>query len=87
MECNDCHRNNNEVIAFQFPAYQPNCAACHANHFQADEHRKVNSPRIYYTVGELQDCTGSCHIYTDSSFTTIQQLRSSHHRSTDGGWD
>jgi hypothetical protein len=75
------------VIAFRFPAYKPNCAACHANNFQADEHKKVNSPRILYTVGELQDCTGSCHIYTDSTFTQIQTTRSSHHRATDGGWD
>ena len=87
MDCNECHRNNNEVIAYQFPAYRPNCAACHANDFETDEHKKVNSPRIYYTVGELQDCTGSCHVYTDSTMTQIQEVRAANHRATDGDWD
>ncbi|OPZ07979.1 MAG: hypothetical protein BWZ07_03232 [Alphaproteobacteria bacterium ADurb.BinA280] len=87
VDCNDCHRNNSEVISWQFPAYRPNCAGCHANEFETDKHKKVNSPRIYYTVSELQDCTGSCHIYTDSTFTQIQEARSNEHRPTDGGFD
>ena len=28
-----------------------------------------------YTVSELRDCTGSCHVYTDSSMTTIKENR------------
>jgi hypothetical protein len=47
----------------------------------------VDSPKILYTVQELQDCSGSCHQYTNSSFTTISKTRTGHHRSTDGSFD
>ena len=72
------------MIAWQFGAYRNNCAGCHAGDFEPGPHKKVDSPRIQYTVGELQDCTGSCHIYRDSTFTTIQTPRSGEHRATDG---
>jgi len=44
----------------------------------------VDSPKLLYTVAELKNCAGSCHEYTNSSFTTIKKSRSSEHRSTDG---
>jgi hypothetical protein len=42
---------------------------------------------IRYTVLELKNCAGACHIYTDSTFTVIRTTRSGHHRSTDGGFN
>ena len=30
---------------------------------------------VRYTVGELRDCTGACHVYTDSTMTTIKENR------------
>ena len=41
----------------------------------------------YYTVGELRDCSGACHIYTDSSLSTISDRRNGNHRVSDGGFD
>jgi hypothetical protein len=82
--CTDCHTTNNEVIAWPFGAYAPDCAGCHAARFKPDSHKKVDSPTILYTVGELKNCSGSCHQYTDSTFTQIKQSRSGEHHATDG---
>jgi hypothetical protein len=80
LECNDCHQGNTEQVVWRFPAYQPDCAGCHANRYEMNEHVKVNSPRIYYNVSELRDCSGACHVYTDSTFSSVQQFRTGQHR-------
>jgi hypothetical protein len=41
---------------------------------------------VRYTVGELRDCTGSCHVYTDATLTTIRERRSGEHRVSAGEW-
>ena len=84
--CRDCHTSNSEAVAWRFAAYKPSCGGCHAGNFKPDSHKKVDSPKILYTVSELRDCSGSCHMYTDSTFTTINRARSGHHRPTDGGF-
>ncbi|MDH5288134.1 MAG: hypothetical protein OEX23_16045, partial [Betaproteobacteria bacterium] len=86
VTCIACHRSNNEVIAWPFAAYRPDCAGCHAATFRPTAHKKVDSPAVFYTVGELRNCAGSCHEYTDTTFTTIRRTRTSQHRSTDGGF-
>src|SRR3546814_17488992 len=64
MSCSACHKTNNEVISWQFPAYRPDCAGCTANEFTPGEHQKTQSPApILYTVSELRACRGSCHDY------------------------
>jgi hypothetical protein len=87
LACLDCHTSNNQVIPWDFPAYQPDCAACHANSYKSDPHTKYENPTVKYTVSELRDCAGSCHIYTDSTLTVIKKTRNSEHRATDGGFD
>jgi hypothetical protein len=82
--CRDCHLANSESSAWQFPAYQPDCAACHANDYKSDPHKKHENPDVRYNVGELRDCSGSCHIYTDSSLGRIKKARSGEHRVSDG---
>jgi hypothetical protein len=84
--CTDCHTGNSETATWTFATYKPDCAGCHAGRFKPDAHKKVDSPKILYTVSELKDCTGSCHLYTDSTFNTISRTRSGEHRSTDGGF-
>ena len=87
VTCKGCHTTNNEVIAWKFGAYVPDCAACHADKYKADSHKKTEVPTtILYTVAELKNCAGSCHLYTDSTFSSIKTPRSSRHRSTDGGF-
>ncbi len=80
--CSACHTTNNEVIAWRFAAYKPDCAGCHAGDFKPGPHKKVDSPLILYTVAELKDCSGSCHIYTDATFTKIKTSRTGQHRPT-----
>ena len=87
VTCKGCHTTNNEVIAWKFGAYAPDCAGCHAGNFKADSHKKTEVPTtILYTVAELKNCAGSCHLYTDNTFSSIKQSRSGKHRSTDGGF-
>ena len=86
VTCAACHTTNNEVIAWKFAAYKPDCAGCHADRFTPDAHKKVASPTVLYTVGELRDCSGACHQYTDATFTTIARARSGQHRPTSGGF-
>jgi hypothetical protein len=75
------------VINWQFAAYQPNCAACHADNYESGPHKKVDIPTIRYTVGELQDCSGACHVYTDASLTVIQEIRNNQHRVSDSAFN
>jgi hypothetical protein len=86
VTCASCHKSNSEVATWTFAAYKPDCAGCHAARFKPDPHKKVDSPKILYTVSELKNCAGSCHTYTNSTFTTIQRTRTGQHRSTDGGF-
>jgi hypothetical protein len=86
VTCTSCHTTNSEVATWPFAAYKPDCAGCHASRFKPDPHKKSELPLILYTVSELRDCSGSCHLYTDSTFTVIKKARSGHHRSTDGGF-
>lgn len=86
VACAACHTTNNEVIVWRFAAYRPDCAGCHAGDFRPNPHKKVESPTIYYSVAELKDCSGSCHVYTNATMTTIRRMRSGEHSSTGGGF-
>lgn len=79
VTCTDCHIGGNySSDPWVFPQYAPDCAACHEDDYQADEHKKTDA--ILYNVDELRDCAGSCHLYQDNSFTTIKELRTGEHR-------
>jgi hypothetical protein len=85
--CIDCHQSNNQTATWTFGAYKPDCAGCHAGNFKPDPHKKYEVPTTArYTVSELRDCSGACHIYTDSSLTTVKESRSGQHRTSHGGW-
>ena len=70
VTCTNCHSGNNEVIAWKFSAYKPDCAGCHMDKFVPIKHEKAGGG--FYSVAELRDCTGACHSPTG------------YHRSTDG---
>ncbi|MEN8256789.1 MAG: cytochrome c3 family protein [Thermodesulfobacteriota bacterium] len=84
LACATCHPSNSQVVAWSSPAYKPDCAGCHAGDYESGDHDKYGS--INYNVSELRDCAGSCHIYTDSSLSTISRTRNSQHRVSDSGW-
>jgi hypothetical protein len=75
LACTDCHGGNSEPVTWSFAAFQPDCAGCHAGDFKSGPHKKYENPDFTYSVNELRDCTGACHVYTDSSLTTIKESR------------
>jgi hypothetical protein len=86
LDCRSCHVANTVASAWKTPSYKPDCAGCHALDFKPDAHKKVDSPRILYTVSELRDCTGACHSYTDASLTRIEKSRTGEHSASRGGF-
>ena len=87
LTCTSCHTSNAQTIPWKFAAYKPDCAGCHAGDFKPGPHKKYEKPAtVSYTVTELRDCTGACHVYVDSSLTTIKTRRSGQHRANRGDW-
>ncbi len=87
VTCRSCHTGNAEVIAWPNVAYKPDCAGCHASRFRPNVHIKTRSPTtILYTVLELRNCAGSCHEYTDNTFTSVRTSRNAEHQPTGGGF-
>ena len=75
LACSSCHASNSQTPTYSFNAsYAPNCAACHGNRYQPNSHPKGTSPQTYYTVVELQNCSGACHNGTG------------HHTVNNGNW-
>jgi hypothetical protein len=68
-----CHGSNSEAVTWRTPAYANSCAGCHAGNYRSDPHTKYGSTR--YTVSELRNCSGACHVYTDATLTTIRTRR------------
>jgi hypothetical protein len=87
IECAGCHVANAQTVGWKFPAFRPGCAGCHADRYRATSHPKFERPaKVYYTVAELRDCTGACHVYADNTQRTILTRQSGAHRSFGGGW-
>jgi hypothetical protein len=87
ISCDSCHVANGQTAAWKFPAFRPNCAGCHVDKYRPMAHVKFERPvKVYYTVAELRDCTGSCHTYADSTQRTIVARNFMRHRAFGGGW-
>jgi hypothetical protein len=84
--CVSCHQSNSQTATWNFGAYKPDCAGCHANDYKRDAHRKVSGSNINYTVSELRNCAGACHRYTDNSLTKIDRYRNNQHQTNHSGW-
>jgi len=72
LACTECHQNNSEVVVWQFPAFQPDCAGCHAGDYRPNKHEAANGGDE--TVSENRNCAGACH------------QKNSFHRITDAAW-
>jgi hypothetical protein len=84
--CTTCHTTNTDHATWQFAAYRPQCAGCHASLFKPEAHDKT-AEGMKYNVAELQNCTAACHVYTDAKMTTIAKARpAGHHKVTDGAF-
>jgi hypothetical protein len=73
LTCLSCHTANTDAATWRTPAYKPDCAGCHTNRYKPDPHTKYGN--VKYTVSELRNCSGACHIYTDSTLTAIKNSR------------
>jgi len=87
LNCTSCHTTNAQTVPWKFPAFRPDCAGCHADKYRPMSHVKFERPvKVYYTVAELRDCSGACHVYADNTQRTILTRRSGVHRAIGGGW-
>jgi len=85
LPCTSCHLTNADFINWRFPAYQPDCAGCHANDYKSGPHKKIENPDTKYLVGELRDCSGACHVYTDGTLSKISKNRPGPEHRISGG--
>lgn len=84
--CTSCHSANTESAGWTAAAYRPSCAGCHAAQFKAGGHPKTLDG-LPYNIGELQNCSAACHVYSDAKLTTISRTRpAGHHKVTDSAF-
>lgn len=74
LDCLECHLTNNQIPIFDFPQFAPDCAGCHADDFEDDEHDQ--------NLVELRDCGGACHDDDDDDDFEFRV-----HRVTDSEFD
>jgi hypothetical protein len=84
LACSECHRANSDAVQWPFASLQPDCGGCHQADFKPGPHKKYENPETKYNVSELRDCTGSCHVFKDSSMSEIKETRNGEHRVDDG---
>jgi hypothetical protein len=83
LACTSCHATNTEQVPYVSAADAGTCAACHARDFKPAAHPRT-ARGIPYGEHELANCSGACHVYTDTTQSTIaRSLPGPHHRVTD----
>ncbi|MCP5145290.1 MAG: cytochrome c3 family protein [Gammaproteobacteria bacterium] len=86
LGCQDCHQTNAETIPWPSPGLAPFCAGCHESDFRSGPHLHYESNGTRYTIQEIPDCTGSCHVYASPTNSTITDFRSNQHRVNASGF-
>jgi hypothetical protein len=87
VACTSCHASKAPTVSWKFPAFRPDCASCHVDKYRPISHPKFERPvKVYYTIAELRDCTGACHIFADNTQKTIVTRRSGVHQAIGAGW-
>jgi hypothetical protein len=83
LRCDSCHTTDTDQVPWLSPANAGTCAGCHAKDFRPAAHPKV-AKGVAYSVNELANCTGACHVYGDATQAKItRSLPGPHHRVTD----
>jgi hypothetical protein len=86
LSCTSCHSSNTDQIPWRSQANAGSCAGCHAADFKPAAHPKTVKGQTY-TVNELANCGGACHLYSDSTQSTItRSLPGPYHRVTDAAF-
>jgi hypothetical protein len=83
LACTTCHTSSTDQVPYASASEAGTCAGCHAKDFKPAAHPKT-AKGVSYTAHELADCTGACHVYSDTTQSTItRSLPGPHHRATD----
>jgi hypothetical protein len=83
LACTSCHTTNTDQVPYLSATEAGSCAGCHAKDFRPAAHPKT-AKGVNYSAHELADCTGACHVYSDTTQSTItRSLPGPHHRVTD----
>jgi hypothetical protein len=83
LACTSCHTTQTEQVPYPSVSDAGSCAGCHAKDFKPAAHPKT-AKGVSYSAHELADCTGACHVYSDTTQSTItKSLPGPHHRATD----
>jgi len=86
LVCTACHTSNTDQIPWPAPAQAGTCAGCHAKDFAPAAHPKVVRGALY-TVSELSNCGGACHVYSDATQgTVVKSLPGPYHRVSDAAF-
>ena len=86
LACAACHTTGTEQATRAAPANLGSCAACHARDFNPAAHPRAVKGASY-TVGELANCSGACHVYSDATQSVVTRSRPGpQHRVTDGAF-
>ncbi len=86
LSCSACHTANTEAVPYPSPANAGTCAGCHARNFVATAHPK-NAKGLSYTVTELANCSGACHVYSDATQASLsKRLPGPYHRVSDAAF-
>ncbi len=70
--CAGCHTSGTERVPYPSPSNAGACAGCHAKDFKPAAHKKTVKGDAY-GAGELANCSGACHVYSDSTQATIMR--------------
>ena len=82
LTCESCHSTLTEQVPYPSAANAGTCAGCHAKDFRPTAHPHAKGQD--YSVSELANCSGACHVYSDTSHSTVvRSVPGPHHRVTD----
>jgi hypothetical protein len=82
LACASCHTSDSDQVPYASPANAGTCAACHAKDFKPAAHPKTKGQN--YAVSEVANCSGACHVYSETTPPTIlRSLPGPHHRVSD----
>jgi len=83
LKCTSCHTSNTDKVPYASPAEAGTCAGCHAKDFKPSAHPKTLKGGTY-TAHELANCSGACHVYSNTTQSTIAKSpHAPYHRVTD----
>jgi hypothetical protein len=86
LSCVSCHSSHTEQVVSRSPANAGTCAGCHAKDFKPEAHPKTIKGPLY-TANELHDCSGACHVYSDTTSGGVVKSRPGpYHRVTDAAF-